>query len=69
MSILAGLGAVPSNFTVPFTEEPPTGPAHPDNIPTDTDNTARTHTEMNADFNFIGNPTFLGFRKFSVKHP
>jgi hypothetical protein len=52
------LGAVPSNFTVPFTDEPPAGSAHPDDIPTDIDSAAKTLTEKNADFNFIGEPAF-----------
>jgi len=59
MSMRAGLGAAPSNFTVPFTEaEASTGPAQLGISPTVTDRAARAKIGTSADFNFMENLPF-----------
>jgi hypothetical protein len=54
MSMREGLGAAPSNLTVPLTEEGVSaGELQPDGIHMESASAASAHAEVNENFNFI----------------
>src|SRR5215475_14221869 len=53
MSMRVDFGAVPSNFTVPFTDDGASAGAQPDKTHTEMTNSAKGPIAKNTDFNFM----------------